>query len=317
MLSFAEAHSYPDVLTPPQVLPGLIGDSPRMHALAGEIHRAAKLPVPVVLRGESGTGKELLARALHASSRRADGPFVAVNAAGLTRDLVASELFGHRRGSFTGAHVDRKGALREAHGGTLLLDEVGSLSPDVQPHLLRVLENGSVRPVGGDVDVPVDVRFVSATCEPLELMVRSGRFRADLYERLAGVVIEIPPLRERTSDLPHLARHLLRQLGLPHRIRQRAIDALSTQTLLGNVRQLKNVLAHAALVSEADVIEERHVRTALAAREPRLGPATPRRRRPASDEAKRALDASAGNITEASRRLGVPRTSLRRALGLV
>ncbi len=190
-------------------LPGLVGGSPAMRALAAGVRKVAPLRLPVLLRGESGTGKDLVARALHEASGRAGGPFVVLNAAAIARELAESELFGHRRGAFTGAVRDRRGAFREADGGTLFLDEIGAVPLELQAKLLRVVEEGVVRPVGGEATVQVDVRLCVATCEPLEAMVAARRFRADLYERLAVCVVVVPPLRERAEDIPALSRHLL------------------------------------------------------------------------------------------------------------
>ena len=191
-------------------LDGVIGGAAAMLRMASSVRKIAALRLPVLLRGESGTGKDLVARAVHDESPRAARPFVAINAATISRELAESELFGHQRGAFTGAVRDRRGAFREASGGTLFLDEIASLSLEVQAKLLRVVEEGMVRPLGAESSTPVDVRLVVATCEPLERMVKERLFRADLYERIAVCVVQVPALRERSEDIPALARHLLK-----------------------------------------------------------------------------------------------------------
>ncbi|MFN8547389.1 MAG: sigma-54 dependent transcriptional regulator [Candidatus Eisenbacteria bacterium] len=226
----------------------LLGDSPAMRALRETIHRVASSHASVLIVGESGTGKELVARALHAESARAAKPFVAVNCGALPRDLVESELFGVRRGAFTGADQDRPGRFLEAHGGTLLLDEVAELEPELQVKLLRALQEGEVAPVGG-TSVAVDVRVVAATNRPIKPALESGRLRSDLYYRLAVVTIEIPPLRERPEDLEPLVRHLLAVLGASEvELTATAWARLRASRWPGNVRQLENALERALLL---------------------------------------------------------------------
>ncbi len=287
-------------------LAGLLGRSEQMQRLAGRVRQLSALGVPVLIRGESGTGKDLVARALHKESRRT-GELVALNAATLSDQLAGSELFGHRRGAFTGASSDRRGAFREADGGTLFIDEVARLRPEVQAKLLRVVEEGTVRPLGGDGVLPVDVRLLAATCEPLEREVEAGRFRRDLFERLAVCVIHVPPLRSRRSDLPELARHLLAELNLGQvRLAPSAMAVLSSYGFPGNVRELRSLLLLAAIsAAEARVIEGCHVEAALRERGalPELSP-TPQ-------QVLEAVHVCGGNQSEAARRLGIPRTTLR------
>lgn len=291
-----------DVEGPP--LRGLVGSSPPMRALAATARRFAELRLPVLVRGESGTGKDLVARALHAESARAKLPFVIINAATISRELAESELFGHCRGAFTGAVRDRRGAFREAEGGTLFLDEIGSVSLEVQAKLLRAVEEGVVRPVGGERSSPIDVRLIAATCEPLETLVAERRFRADLYERLAVCVIQVPPLRERPDDVPALARHLLAASELGERtLSASALAVLRAQRWTGNVRELRNVVVQAA-VRAGDVIEAEHVAEVIAER-------TPPRRRIAIGEALRIFEEVGRNVSEAARRADVPRTTMR------
>jgi len=276
-----------------------------MLRLADRVRRYAKLAVPLLIRGESGTGKELVARAAHEASE-VTGAFVAINAATFSRELAESELFGHRRGAFTGAIADRRGAFREAHAGTLFVDEVAQLSLDVQAKLLRVVEEGVVRPVGADGATRVDVRLVAATCEPLEAEVERGRFRRDLYERLAVCVVRVPPLRERLVDLPELARYLLAELRLERmRVMPSALAALSSRAFPGNVRELRSILLLAAIAAgDSNVIAHAHVEAAFIERD---GPSSTI----SYEEASATLRASDGNQSRTARALGVPRTTLR------
>ncbi len=285
-------------------LPGLIGRSPQMVALAERVRRFAKLPLPVLIRGESGTGKDLVARAIHALSGRV-GPLVALNAATVTRELAESELFGHRRGSFTGAIHDRRGAFREADGGTLFIDEVASLPIEVQAKLLRAVEDGFVRPVGAEGSSHVDVRIVAATCEPLEERVAAAAFRADLYERLAACIVKVPPLRDRIGDVSELATHLVAGLGFgTMALTNEALAALERLRYRGNVRELRSILTHAALAAaeRGEAIGAEHVTAAATER----GSAPP-------DAAllRRIVEAHGGNVSLAARRAGIPRSTLR------
>ncbi len=285
-------------------LDGLIGASIVMRRLASSVRKIAALRLPVLLRGESGTGKDLVARAVHDESPRKGRPFVAINAATISRELAESELFGHQRGAFTGAVRDRKGAFREASGGTLFLDEIASLSLEVQAKLLRVVEEGMVRPLGAEASVPVDVRLVVATCEPLERMVKERLFRADLYERIAVCVVQVPALRERPEDIPALARHLLKTSELGAReLSPGALGVLRAQTWTGNVRELRNVTVQAALRAGGRVQAE-HVIEAIAER-------CPARRRLEPDDAARIFAETGNNQSAAARRAGVPRSTMR------
>jgi DNA-binding NtrC family response regulator len=302
-----EASPGSDLSLPEQapLLPGLIGRSRPMRALALATRRVAPLRLPVLLRGDSGTGKDLVARAIHEESRRSGGPFVVLNAATIARELAESELFGHERGAFTGAIRDRRGAFREAHRGTLFLDEIAALPLDMQAKLLRVVEEGIVRPVGGEEACPVDVRLVVATCEPLEAMVEHRRFRADLYERLAVCVVSVPALRERTEDIAALAQHLLAGSELASReLSPGALAVLRAHRWPGNVRELRNVVVQAAVLADG-VISADDVARVLARR------VSASKRRVAPREALRLLEAEGGNISAAARRADVPRSTLR------
>jgi two-component system nitrogen regulation response regulator GlnG len=231
------------------------------------IGRLAQSKVTVLITGESGTGKELVARALHGHGVRAGGPFVALNAAAIPRDLLEAELFGHERGAFTGANNLRRGRFEEAHGGTLFLDEIGDMPIELQTRLLRVLAEGSFYRVGGAQPVRVDVRIVAATHQPLEQRVEQGLFREDLFHRLNVIRLRLPPLRERVEDIPALAGHFLtasaRALGVPvKRLTPEALAVLSKFDFPGNVRQLENfchwltVMAPGQTVEPADLPPE-------------------------------------------------------------
>ncbi|MCP3101040.1 sigma-54 dependent transcriptional regulator [Myxococcus sp. K15C18031901] len=227
-------------------LPGFIAASPAMKRLRAELARLSASRSTVIVTGESGAGKEVVARALHTLSTRSQRPYVAFNCAAVPKELFEGQLFGYRRGAFTGAATDHPGVLRAAHGGTLFLDEIGELPLDVQPKLLRVLENGEVFPLGETRPVAVDVRVVAATHRDLGQLVREGRFREDLYYRLQVVPIRVPPLRERREDVAALARHFVRQLtpeGMePPRLGQDALGTLMAHAWPGNVRELRNVI---------------------------------------------------------------------------
>ena len=215
-----------------------------MREIYAVLERMAKSDAPVLIEGETGTGKEVCAEALHAASARANGPFVICDLGGVSRSLIDSELFGHVRGAFTGADRDRKGLFAEAQGGTLFLDEIGELELDIQPRLLRAIEQRRVRPVGASSYRDVDVRVIAATNRDLRDEVRAGRFREDLYHRLAVVRVTLPPLRERKEDLPRLVEALLAQ-PTPATVPAETLALLAEYDWPGNVRELKNVLDRA------------------------------------------------------------------------
>jgi len=246
----AQGHPEPE---PAAELPGrfgMIGASPAMEEVFGVLQRIVRTDVPVLVLGESGTGKELVARALHEHGPRRKGPMVAVNCAAIPPTLLESELFGHVKGAFTGAHRSRKGYAETADGGTLFLDEIGEMPLELQAKLLRFLQEGEVRPVGGNTIRKVDVRVVAATNQDLLARVREKAFREDLYYRLAVISIQMPPLREREGDIPHLVHHILQnqaEEGLPAaRIEEDALQALEAYSWPGNIRQLQNELTRAS-----------------------------------------------------------------------
>jgi DNA-binding NtrC family response regulator len=307
---------------------GLIGASAPLHTLRRGIARAARTDLPVLIEGESGSGKELIARAVHAASRRAQGPFVAESCAAVHDDLLASELFGHVRGSFTGADQDRRGIFEAASGGTLFLDEVSSMSASMQAKLLRVLQEGVVRPVGAEVTRKVDVRVIAASNEKLTACVAEGRFRGDLYYRLAVVGLAAPALRERTSDVPLLFDHFVRKHLEPGRaaplLTDAALRTLTAYPWPGNVRELENVVRR-LLTFRLQRILVRHLPDEVRAhaKDARPGQAPPVTDGLPLEEAletiereliERALRQVKGNVSQAARLLQIERTKLNRRL---
>ncbi|WP_018864215.1 sigma-54 dependent transcriptional regulator [Thioalkalivibrio sp. ARh3] len=242
---------------------GLVGDSAAIQRLRDQIRRVATTQSTVLLRGESGTGKELAARALHRLSPRAAGPFIAVNCATIPEGLVEAELFGHAQGAYTGAVKARTGLIQAAHGGTLFLDEIGELAPAAQARLLRVLQDGEIRPVGANENLKVDVRLLAATHRDLEAMIEAQTFRADLYYRLRVLELSIPPLRERREDIPALARHFLAGFpthsGPSPELTEAALQSLESHDWPGNVRELANALERGWVLSPDGRIEPDHL----------------------------------------------------------
>ncbi|VTU39040.1 Nitrogen regulation protein NR(I) [Variovorax sp. PBS-H4] len=240
--------------------PEMLGQAPAMQDVFRAIGRLSQSNVTVLITGESGSGKELVARALHKHSPRANGPFVAINTAAIPKDLLESELFGHERGAFTGAQTTRRGRFEQAEGGTLFLDEIGDMPFDLQTRLLRVLSDGHFYRVGGHNSVKANVRVIAATHQDLELRVKQGGFREDLFHRLNVIRLRLPALRERGEDVPALTRHFLqqsaKQLGVePKRISDAALARLSTFAFPGNVRQLENICHWLTVMAPAQLIE--------------------------------------------------------------
>lgn len=299
--------------------PGLVAASPQMQEVLRMVGKFARVNASVLTVGESGTGKELVARTLHSQSARSNRPFVAVNCAALPTSLVHSELFGHERGAFTGATSRRIGRIEAAAGGTVLLDEIGDLPLEMQAHLLRFLQEGTIERLGSDVTHRVDVRVIAATHVDLEAAIRNGRFREDLYYRLNVLHMEIPPLRERREDVEPLAHHCferfrndctprVRGIGRP------AIEAMERYPWPGNIRELVNRMRRAMVTAEGRLISS--VDLGL---ERRTGPRRERTLAVARREAERAailasLRAVQGNMTSAAERLGVSRVTLYRLM---
>jgi transcriptional regulator with GAF, ATPase, and Fis domain len=287
-------------------IPGLIGNSSCMQRLHDQIRRLAQLEAPVLVLGESGTGKDVIARALHALSGRPGG-YLALNAGALGETLADSELFGHRRGAFTGAVQNRPGAFELANRGTLFLDEIAELAPSIQVKLLRAVEDGEVRPLGGTSGVKVKTRIVTATWAPLEHRIEQGEFRADLFHRISTFVIEVPPLRQRKSDIAALATSLLlrKQDELGERVlTPDALARLSAYNFPGNVRELFSIIYRAAASTQGREIRPEDVESAL----PRSYPA---RAEDSALDARRVLEAHRGNVSAAARSARVPRSTFR------
>jgi two-component system response regulator AtoC len=300
--------------------PAQPGRDPAMARLYETASRVARTPIAVLVTGETGVGKELLATAIHERSPRKQAPFVTLNCAALAPQLLESELFGHERGAFTGADRSKPGLLESAHGGTVFLDEVGEMALDLQAKLLRVLEDRKVRRVGATTDRAIDVRFVSATNRDLEAAVAAGTFRRDLYYRLKGVVLTIPPLRTRTSEIRMLAEGFL-AAAAPDRLLELSastLELLLAHTWPGNVRELRQAMEHAAALSDGPRIEPSDLPSDIA-RSHAIAPpiSTPAaavlRDDLAAIEKRRIVDALAacdGNQTRAAEMLGMPRRTL-------
>jgi two-component system response regulator HydG len=297
---------------------GIIGSSPVMKTLMEMLAMVAPSDATVLVTGESGTGKELIARAIHANSRRSGGPFVAVNCAALSENLLESELFGHEKGAFTGADRRREGHFAHADGGTLFLDEIGEISSSMQVKLLRVIQEREFQRVGGDQNVRVDMRLVAATNKDLEKEVDAGNFRQDLYFRLNVVTLNMPPLRERVEDIPLLAAHFLNRFSDKNHKQVKGFTPAAMDVLLkyfwpGNVRELENVIERAVVLLVGEYISERELPPSL------VGSAAQARAVSLAgfslDEVERraildTLDSCGGNKSEAARRLGVTRKTL-------
>ncbi|MDB5323171.1 MAG: Fis family transcriptional regulator [Phycisphaerales bacterium] len=314
---------------------GFIGKSKTIGKILQDVRRLQNFSsVNVLINGESGTGKELVARAVHSGSARGKGPFIAVNCVAIPEDLAESMFFGHMKGAFTGAMLDRRGYFELAHEGTLFLDEIGDMSPLLQAKLLRVLEDGKVTPLGATRERQVSVRIVAATNADLEARIAAGMFRQDLYFRLAQFTVQLPPLRMRKEDVPLLAGHFLTlfatEMGMkPPPLTSDAVEALRGYAFPGNVRELKNIIERGLIESGGDPIGPEHLKLAApvsvtvyagaaAAVESggEGGVAHLPLRLDAAEEMliKRALAETGGNVAEAARRLGVNRTRIYRRL---
>jgi DNA-binding NtrC family response regulator len=292
---------------------GLIGRAPAFRAMLELVARVAPSAASVLLQGESGTGKELVAQAIHDASRRAGGPFVAVDCSGLSEPLFESELFGHERGAFTGATTRKIGLIEAASGGTLFIDELGDIPLAMQVKLLRLLETATYRRVGSTDLQRADIRLISATHRPLDELVANGRFRQDLYFRLNTFPIQLPPLRERREDIPLLAESMLRRVAPERRLSlaPETLERLMAHSFPGNVRELRNVLERASLMADGDVLLVRHL-------DARIGavPSTNNNRRVTRTDAELAtrLAAHHGSRAEFARAVGLSERTLYRRL---
>ncbi len=301
----------------------IVGDSPPMRELANRLLRVAPSNLPVLISGETGTGKELIARSIHEASHRASGPLITENCGALTESVLSSELFGHEKGAFTGAAHRKRGLFELAHGGTLFLDEVGELSPRVQVNLLRVLQDGTLRRLGGEESIRVDVRIVAATHRDLLAMVREGTFREDLYYRLQGANLHVPALRERISDLEALISHFQDEVDSTLRITREAWQTLEGYTWPGNVRELRaevlrwNVFCDRWVRPEdLGAKFETPVQTLAPKAESDLPQATLAQSvaRAESSAIAAALEREDGNISRAARSLHIDRNTLKRKI---
>jgi DNA-binding NtrC family response regulator len=300
----------------------LVGQHPEMLKLYRLIGQAARTTATVLITGESGTGKELVARAIHRQGPRRERPFVAVNPAAFADTLVESELFGHEKGAFTGAHQRKLGRFELAQGGTLFLDEISSIKPELQAKLLRVLQEREIERVGGTRPIPIDVRFIAATNVDLRQAVAEGKFREDLYYRLSVMPVTVPPLRRRREDIPLLVAHFVRRFSqaLNRRIdgfTPEALDVLAQYAWPGNVRELQNIVERLVAVAEGPTIGVNDLPLDLLVPEPRagLGETTLLPLKRATEEFQRqivlrVLDRVRWNRSEAARVLGIHRNSL-------
>ena len=315
----------------PTELGKIIGKSPAMLEVYKTVARVAPTKSTVLILGESGTGKELIARAIHDHSPRANRPFVAVDCGALTETILESELFGHMRGSFTGAFADKKGVFEDAQGGTCFLDEIGGISPNMQARLLRVLQEHEIRRVGGKDWLPVDVRVVAATNQNLAEAVAKGDLRQDLYYRLDVIAIHLPPLRERADDIPLLAQHFLRYYGQESgkpvpAFSDEAMEFLCSYPWPGNIRELENAIEQAVALSYQPVLTPEDLpRDVREQREARIASLAPENAQfvfpdtPSLEEVKKryvlhVLQLTGGNVSATARILNVDRRSLYRML---
>ncbi len=290
---------------------GLLGNSVPMHKLFDRIRNAATSDAPVLIYGESGTGKELVASAIHKLSNRNKGPFIKMNCASLSEHLMESELFGHKRGSFTGAISDRKGRFEAADTGSIFLDEIGDMPQSMQAKLLRVLEEKIIERVGEHKPIKVDIRLISATHQDLNDLIKAGRFRHDLMYRVNSIIIHMPPLRERTDDIPLIVTHYLKKISITNdkairRVSAPALEILKNYSWPGNVRQLINALEHAAVTSNSDAIDVSDLPDYVFGNDA----AVKNELQAEQDKIQDALTMYKGNRTLAAKSLGISRVTL-------
>jgi DNA-binding NtrC family response regulator/tetratricopeptide (TPR) repeat protein len=328
LVSGEEGRTFPDLRpAPADVFEGIVGRSPEIQAVFRTIEKVAPTDVSVLIQGESGTGKELVAKAIHARSRRCKGPFVAISCPSIPKELIEAELFGHEKGAFTGAHISRPGQIEAAHKGTLFLDEIGDMDLGTQSKLLRFLQEREFRRIGGLAPIRVDIRILAATSRDLEEEIRAGRFREDLYYRICVVPISLPPLRSRKEDIPLLVEHFIdewaRREGRPRaRVAPEVMEALMAYSWPGNVRELRNTVESMLTMCTGEVITTEHLpprlqsglSEAVELRDQELRPGETLEARLMSLEGaiiRKALEEAGGNQSEAARRLGISLTKLR------
>jgi two-component system NtrC family response regulator len=295
---------------------GMLGGSPKMQQIFASIRKVATTDAPVLVLGESGTGKEMVAQAIHRRSRRKDGPFVPINCGAIPDTLLESELFGHEKGAFTGAHVRRKGRIEAAEGGTLFLDEIGELTPLLQVKLLRFLHDQTFERVGGRELIQIDTRVVAATNNDLQTAMQRGDFREDLYYRLAVVVIHLPPLRERQDDVLLLAQNFLKRFAsengkaVPPKLTRAAASLLAKYPWPGNVRQMENCIRRAVIMGDSRFVTETDLGLVTAGEPAPLMRLKDAREAVERELVQRALHLHAGNISAAAEDLGISRPTL-------
>ena len=298
-----------------QPFAGMLGSSPQMEEVFAIIRKVAPADVSVLISGESGTGKELVARAIHRQSNRGGGPFVVINCGAIPENLLESELFGHEKGSFTGAHMQRKGRIEMAHGGTLFLDEIGELPLGLQVKLLRFLQDQTIDRVGGRVEITVDARVLAATNQDLKLAVAEGRYREDLYFRLGVITIAMPPLRDREGDLILLANAFLQRYARENKKKitgftQQALKAINQYDWPGNIRELENRVKRAVIMAEGPKINPQDLEMESAHSKYQGLGLKEAREAMEKDLIQKILSRNKGNITKAAEVLGVSRPTL-------
>jgi two-component system NtrC family response regulator len=293
----------------------MLGASPQMQAVFAYIRKVAKTTAPVLLLGESGTGKEMAALAIHRRSSRKDGPFVAINCNAIPENLLESELFGHEKGSFTGAHTQRKGLMEAAGGGTLFLDEIGELPPGIQVKLLRFLQEQRFQRVGGRQEIQIDTRIIAATNVDLKQAVAGGKFREDLFFRLAVVVIKLPPLRERADDTVLLAREFLHRYAAQNEktnltFAPEALRAVNCYSWPGNVRELQNRVKRAVIMADGKRITEKDLELTSTADNTVTATLKDARENVERELIQQTLKRHLGKISSAAAELGISRPTL-------
>lgn len=294
---------------------GLLGSSSQMEDVFAAVRRVATADAPVLIVGESGTGKEMVAYAIHQQSARKQGPFVVINCGAIPENLLESELFGHEKGAFTGAHIQRKGRIEMAHGGSLLLDEIGELTPSLQVKLLRFLQEHRIERVGGRQEIPVDVRVMAATNVDLKQAMNDGRFREDLYYRLAVVSIALPPLRDRGEDVILLAKSFLQRYGeesgkrVP-KLGQKLVKAMQAHDWPGNVRELENRIKRAVIMAEGPRLTPEDMELSSTYSRNQGRGLKEAREALEKDMVEGALARNRGNVTQTAAELGVSRPTL-------